>query len=363
VTYQATVIADNPIHYWRLNEQPGAPMAFNLGIAKIPLQVDVAGLAIQSSVNILPGLFASNGFGWNGITSDGGGYAMNALSLAYRDKSTGLADTSMQIPVPGSIEAWVQINDWQAQPFVGFWMPGNPVNQQNLGLSFTHSSLIIFNGTNTSPATVATPGDTLYHHCIYAWTATQFFVFLDGVLSTSGSFTNSITNGKLGWFRIGSPQPGIPPFQQSGLASEVAVYGVALNVGNAGTHHAAADNRSVTPNYKGIVLPAIPPAVTGISNTVNHIGLTTTGEVVLTSNYAFGLTLTTIPGSYGSTVDTPTFYFDLGFISAVTANGVTATYRIERSQQFFVLPPFVTALSWSLAAGVVMTLSEFAATF
>jgi len=362
VTYQAAVLADNPLHYWRLNEGPGALRSYDWGTSKHHLTTDSYGQVIQSSVNLAPALAPlASGFGWQGVTADGGGYSCNAPGLAALGNSSGAADPALAFPVPGAIEFWTLSPGLSQSTWCGYFAPGNPTNQKNFGVSRLFGSASLFAFTATSPGSFLVASDMLYHHIVYAWDATTFAAYVDGTSVLTGTFSVTFSGGANVHFLIGAPSPSNVTAQNNGLVSEVAVYGSKLTLTQAQTHRAQAELLNVFPQWKGITIPAGTPPVTGVLNTVNHLGLSGTGQFALTDNYAFSLAITTLPGSYGSSVDTPTFHFDLGFVSALTANGVTAEYRVTRANQFAVLPPFCSALSWSLAPGIEITLSEYQA--
>jgi hypothetical protein len=363
VAYQPTILADNPVHYWRLNEGPGALHAYDWGSLKRHLNVDGYGLVIQGGSSIAPAVAPlASGAGWHGITADGGGWAFNGPSLIAPGTTSGLADPTIGYSNPGSIECWTLQQNPQASLFVGYWDPNGPVNQKNLGMSVLSASVSMFAFTASSPGLIALPDDALFHHLVFTWSGTAAAGYLDGSQKFSSTMTVAPPISNRAWVIVGSGQPSNVVAQNDGLVTEVALYNVALTPGQVSAHFGQADQANIFPQWKGVPVPVVPPPVTGVLNTVNHAGLTGAGQFVVTDNYAFQSTLTIIPPSYGQAVDSPTFYFDLGFVSAITANGVTATYRLTRTQEFHVLPPFVTALSWSLAPGVVLTLSEFQAT-
>jgi len=71
--------------------------------------------------------------------------------------------------------------------------------------------------------------------------------------------------------------------------------------------------------------------------------------------------VTTLPAVYGVEAGTPLTYFDIGWVSPVTAEGVEAGIRITRQTQAIPLPEATTSLDYSLQPGEVVTITELQA--
>lgn len=92
-----------------------------------------------------------------------------------------------------------------------------------------------------------------------------------------------------------------------------------------------------------------------------HAGLTGHGSFLLTDPAALGarVTCTTVPASYGR-IDpsTPQRVFELGFVSAITAEAPIAGTKIEYADQLIPLPHLTEQIGYSLGPGVVATITE-----
>jgi hypothetical protein len=93
-----------------------------------------------------------------------------------------------------------------------------------------------------------------------------------------------------------------------------------------------------------------------------HAGLTGGGTIVLAATtIAVQAAVTTLPAVYGVEAGTPLTYFDIGWVSPVTAEGVEAGIRITRQTQAIPLPEATTSLDYSLQPGEVVTITELQA--
>ena len=361
MTYQSSVLADNPIHFWRLNEQPGALNAYDWGSTKRLLNTvtTVETISGSSIVPNFPGF--SSGFGWQGITADGGGYATQGLDLVARPDSSN-PDPNIAFPFPGTIEAWFLQQDLQGGTFVGFFNPFLGTGQQNHGIWAIGNRFqpLFFN--STTGVFITKPTDALYHMAALTFDSSGWHFYLDGSAAGSGTLSSTPLAGAFAWAVVGvtHPQTGATP--QPALVTEVAVFDHVLSNGQVDAHFNAADKKNVFPQYKGVPPPTGLGPPSGVTAGTVHAGLTTQGEIILASNYAIGSLVTIIPANIGQALGDPTFYFDLGWLTAITANGVAQTFRIDRTQQMLTLPLFTTAVGFSFSPGVVVTLTEFSAT-
>jgi hypothetical protein len=363
MTYASTILGDNPLHWWRFNEGPGALAASDFGSQKHQLYPQVQEQQVGTPF-MTPGLAVGQyAFGYEGVTADGGGCAMHGTGFQALDPGpSGGNNPDFEFVVPGSLEYWTYQDSslWTSNiGWQSFTVTGSAGSWQSQRLG-TVLELFLFGLALNPPQSI--PADDLWHHVVIAWTSTTVQQYLDGAIKQSLSLSSAVSTSPAVHFFVGGLVVTGDP-TMAGMFSEVAIYASQLSSGQVSAHFNAAEMRGHVPKFRGFTSTNFNPPVTGVSADVVHAGLTGTGEIVLTSLYAVGSLLTTLPASYGSDVDTPTFYFDLGWINVITANGVSQFTRVDRVQQFVILPPLATAVSWSLKPGIVMTLTEFSATF
>jgi hypothetical protein len=361
-SYQATILADNPIHFWRLNEGSGALMSYDWGTSKRPLMTDGYGLVIQGTTNISPALAPlASGFGWRGITADGGGYMCNAAGLIARGPSTGAADPNQPFPTVGSIECWSLNQDFQSAHFVGMWAPQGAVNQKNAGLSRGATSLQGFLFGVSAVMTASAPNDALYHHLVLTWDGTNVTMFVDGAQKTQTAQTAAIATGVNTWFVVGETQPNQLVAQSAGLVSEVAVYGTALSTGQIDTHFNAADELNIFPQWKGNTVPPVAPS--SIVSGTNHIGLSGQSQFVVSQLAGVIVSIIAAP-PHRQEPGNPTYEWDQGWLSISSAGGMLEEKRLTRNAQVW-MPRLVnqaTLFSYYLFPGVVVNITELLVT-
>jgi hypothetical protein len=105
---------------------------------------------------------------------------------------------------------------------------------------------------------------------------------------------------------------------------------------------------------QGVPFGYIPQAV--------HSGLSGAGTIDITGLIGAAVTVTTIPASYGREGSSPTVYFEMGFVTFGTPDGYPSSYRVDKVNNVY-LPTrcgAYTVLSYDLAPGVVVTITELA---
>ena len=108
------------------------------------------------------------------------------------------------------------------------------------------------------------------------------------------------------------------------------------------------------------IYQSLPSPVNSYSTGTAHTGLTGNGTIALSNlaSLAVKLHLTTIPNYLGRAIGTPTVLFEAGWLTPVTSEGPIAPTEIQWDTQVVTLPDVCTAVDYSLAAGVVATLTE-----
>lgn len=91
-----------------------------------------------------------------------------------------------------------------------------------------------------------------------------------------------------------------------------------------------------------------------------HAGLTDQGSFAVSSILGIRIELTTIPSHFGQEVGEPTVYFDLGWVSVLTADGVIEERRIQAVDTVWTprVMSEATLVGYSFSAGVVATITE-----
>lgn len=213
VAYEATVLADSPVAYWRLGESSGTAAADETG-------------------------------------TNAGTY-QNTPTLGEAGAITGDADTSVRFTAASSeyvsvndhasldvgdvftLEAWVK----RASNGTAHQILSKGVNGYELLL--TSTNIVWFNQQEvavlaTSSVTVTADGN--WHHIVATKNGATRKVYVDGVDVTTGGGNSTVTNTATE-LNIGRKTNGIQPFD--GWIDEVAVYPTALSAARVSAHYDA----------------------------------------------------------------------------------------------------------------------------
>lgn len=217
--YSSAVLADTPIHYWRMAD-PGGALAHDIGSS--PAQMHGIGNPL---------------LGYTGPVSDGGSVDC-ALTGTY-------INTGIAVPFAGgqvTFECWVWVFQQLAQ--VGqfmYWSAAAP--QMNLARTTTQWQFV-YNGVSA----VSTNNFTAqaWHHLVGTYDGANVHIYADAIAGTApaaaaaGAFSNI--------FEISSSLA----VGSYGLAffAECAVYNYALTPTQVNNHFLAADNTSQSPIYQ-----------------------------------------------------------------------------------------------------------------
>lgn len=107
------------------------------------------------------------------------------------------------------------------------------------------------------------------------------------------------------------------------------------------------------------ILTSLPTPINSYAEATVHSSLTGNGSFTLAdAAIAVKVTLTTIPGYIGEAAGSPNIFFDAGFVSTITVEAPQTTQRILYADQLIGLPILTEQIGYSLAPGVVATITE-----
>jgi Concanavalin A-like lectin/glucanases superfamily len=220
VTYLATVLADAPVHYWRLAD--AAPL-FLHDIGSSPLHLGGGTLG---------------GMPWSGIAADGG-------SLDVAGNLGGLYLEAITQARPLSIEFWLYVPWLSGNLESLFYWDGNVAN--NVFCYMDATGHINLGGTGVTLLTMAAAiTRQAWHHVVGSFNNGATILFVDGV-NVANNLTQVTTpvNRPLALgMATGSTQA------LHGFITEAAVYGVALTLAQVQAHFNAQELTS-PPVYLG----------------------------------------------------------------------------------------------------------------
>lgn len=331
MTYVAAVIVDNPQNYWRLNEGPGAAAALDYG--------NQPGM-LWSSYGTVSGdaLLGFSGFGWGGITADGGGFAPGAGGLWNRVATpASAANPYTPLPDPGALELWFFAEQADSFVYAGWHAPAAPTNQQLWGLECSDQSitvrLLTFAGVTLPVSQLG-----IWHHVAMSWGSGTGITYLDGAQATPFSYTGSVAGSHVS-FLLGDNQATPTGQHVSGLVTEVATYRRLMSGAQFATHRTQAELLEQRPHWLG--------PRTAVSNTpvtinrnyrlgVKHVARSGDGSFVLPLGLR-GVQIDIIEPFPPSRVSpgTPPYLWDVGWVSLLDPNGMVAEVRPNRDTRIW----------------------------
>ena len=162
LTYVAAVIGSNPQNYWRLNEGPGATVGLDYGNQPGQLDQYVVGSGGVAS-------YALSGFGFSGITADGGSMSVVGGGLWSPIVTPGPgASRYHSVPDPGTIEFWYFSESSIGNAFVGWLAPKAPGGATALGF-VVQDNLLIWSILGPGGPQVTVSPLSQWHHVAASW--------------------------------------------------------------------------------------------------------------------------------------------------------------------------------------------------
>lgn len=209
MTYLSTILADNPVHYWRLAD-PGGSVAHDIGSNPIHLGL---------------GPVNAGSLSYSGIAANGG--------AAWIDSGFGWANINANtIPKPITVEAWVWllinplalmwVFDWGGFDTAGIDLVINTAGKVNAD----------WVGTNAQSAAALTR--QTWHHIAATVDASNLRLYVDGALAHTSATAAAPTTDQI---CIGK-NAGAGAFS-AGAIAEVATYSAALSGTQIAAHYAA----------------------------------------------------------------------------------------------------------------------------
>jgi RHS repeat-associated protein len=223
-SYSAAVLADQPVGYWRLNEQSGTT-------------------ANDSSGNSLAGTYTSIGAGLGADGALSGCDPSNSAASFNGSSSYVSVPNASQLDIggPSTVEAWFKgpgsapsaneylVNRGSPYDYIVYIDTGGHVAFQ----ADTSAGALIF---NFSGSTVVTGGG--WYHLAATWDGSTARIFINGALDASKTASGTPNTGAGGLY-VGRADSAASNYV-NGTVDEVAVYNKALTPTQVATHYQAA---------------------------------------------------------------------------------------------------------------------------
>jgi len=228
MTYLATVLADTPLHYWRLADPPGN-IANDIGSGgPLPL------------FSIFSGGFGC--LGYSGPNADGG-------AAIYNNSNELKAVVGVPYATPSSYE-WIlwtmgpRADAHQSFPWGHGDAAGGPFHNE-LG-----TGIYAFNLKTGASVPAAAPSAQHWHHFAITIPAagTSFVYYIDGVAQPAPAAFAAFAAGSYD-FSLGNANSGSSTWV--GAMSEFAIYNTQLSAARVAAHSAAVENPTSPPVAEG----------------------------------------------------------------------------------------------------------------
>lgn len=220
--YAQSVLADEPLGYWRLNESSGTVAGDASGHGHAGTYV---GSVTLGDANGLADGSASAGFGGNGSVQIADGPVWNPPALEWNASTS---TVEMWVNVPASSDAYQTLfakGAWPPSPITVYLLPG------------TSEPLVYWRGIDGQShyAMLATgivgQGWT---HLALTFTPTTYAFYVNGAPDTSGPLTSPLASSTEAITIAASEDAAL-----HGHVSDVAIYGTALSAARVAAHYAA----------------------------------------------------------------------------------------------------------------------------
>jgi hypothetical protein len=223
--YANTVLADNPVAYYRLGEAAG-PTAVN---------ASAGGAAFNATYNN----FAAGQFGKMGlIAGDPNTAVMCDTTPSYLTLPLDAANSALEFPAGFTIEAWVQLTGTTGFRTIAS-TKGAAGDGYSFGVNGVGALFLACHGKFNFGSSLAMPTDGSTHYVAAVFdgsTTTTFYLDDQTSVVTSGAITNTYTTSTtLALCRFGDGQD----FDWTGVVDEVALFGTALAPARIAAHRVA----------------------------------------------------------------------------------------------------------------------------
>lgn len=218
--YLTAVLADSPVHYWRLAD-PGGGLAHDIGSSPFHLG---AGLSPR--------------FGYSNLNSDGGCEQVTGTDFP---QSLG---SIQSVTSPFSLELWIwPLGQNTVNAFLWQW-DGSASPESQAVYNANETVQFSVNAALTNPVTTLAP--QAWHHIVGTYSGATGTLYLDGVNRGTFALAGPVTIAKK--ISFGGTQGSASNVFQ-GFMSEIAIYSVALSATRVTAHFNAADQVSNVPVY------------------------------------------------------------------------------------------------------------------
>lgn len=356
MTYVASVISHDPGNYWRLNEGSGATAALDYGNA--PGMLWLARQTVGSNAVVQP-----PGFGYSGITADGGSMNVAASGVWNRvGQAVGSSNIYAQFYDPGCLEFWYFLESVRDFLWVGWIAPNAPVGQQGWGVT-CGDNLVQAQFFSTAITNMNVIGAGRWHHIALSWATASAFVYVDGQVSAPIAYPVGLAGTHV-HFIVGEASLTPNSLNIAGLVTEVASYRRALGTPDLDANAAQAELAGIRPHWLGQRASSSgAPVQIARSYTVGVTHLARTGDGSFSVPTGLrGFKIDIVPPFPPSRVSpgTPEYLWDVGWISLLDGNGMLAEIRPNRDTRVW-LPDgaeLATVFTHNLNPGWTIDVSE-----
>ena len=227
MSYVNVVLADAPVHYWRLAD-PGGLLFQDIGSTP---------RALQAGVNGLSGFTP-----YTGPTGDGGAAFLGLNNiLNYND-----SDVTLTLPI--SLECWYWIHHFVGSA-IGFFGVSDGTTPIEIGVDASLRPHAF--PTGAAITAVAATDRQHWHHMVLTNTALASNLYVDGV-NVGGGVAAAIAGAWHPSYVVGAGGTAAGPTRFGNAAiADVALYQVALSAAQVSAHFAAATATAQRPTFRG----------------------------------------------------------------------------------------------------------------
>ena len=237
--YVATVQADSPVGFWRLNE------TFPMDTASNVVNAGLNGVYLNNPKHQIAGALAASG---NAATAfDANNNLMSVVYSATLNPSVFTAEAWLEptaVMAPGEIEGCPMSSAYTASPYQGWLIYQNSTNFefQTYNANGTTAAVDIPGGPVITPYT--------WYHVAVSWDGSVGRMYVNGVLAGASASTNFVPNAGAA-FTVGGRSDG--SYAWGGVAQAVALYKTNLSGAQILNHYQNGINASPAQSYASLV--------------------------------------------------------------------------------------------------------------